>query len=417
MIHMAHGIRNEYFSGHHDAVCASRFDRSHCADPPRRLLRASCGKSWISAPQPGSAARAQARAPVGHRPRGRNIHGAEMNENSSYSLFDLGDVELQSGETLLDAKLAYKTYGTLSADGDNVVVLPTFMTGTHRRNEQFFGTGRAIDPSRHFIVSVNQFGNGMSTSPTFADPCQRAARFPTVTLHDNVRCQRRLLTETLGVSQIALVAGWSIAGCQAYEWAAQCGSMVKAIVPICASAKTSPHNFVFLEGLKAALCADQNWNNGEYSTPPKNGLKAFARVYAGWAYSQRFYRERLYVELGFDSIESFLASWESSHLEDWDANNLLAKIRSWQEADISMNAVFSGDFVRALQSITARTIIVSCRQDLYFTPDDNAIEVENIRNGELRVYDSPWGHCAADPQNDKAFGKHVECCFAELLDA
>lgn len=339
-----------------------------------------------------------------------------MDENASYDVFSLGDVELQSGETLLDAKLAYKTYGALSADGDNVVVLPTFMTGTHVRNERFFGAGRAIDPSRHFIVSVNMFGNGVSTSPTFADPRQRAARYPTVTLHDNVRCQRRLLAEALGVTQIALVAGWSMAGCQAYEWAAQCGSMVKAIAPICASAKISRHNFVFLEGLKAALCADQNWRNGNYLSQPEKGLKAFARVYAGWAYSQRFYREGLYATLGFDSIEAFLVSWERDHLEKWDANNLLAKLRTWQKADISANAVFSGDFVRALQSITARTIIVSCRQDLYFTPDDSAIEVDHIKNGELRIYESPWGHCAADPGNDASFGKHVEGCLAELLN-
>lgn len=340
-----------------------------------------------------------------------------MNGNSDYDVFHLGDVELQSGETLLDAKLAYKIHGRLNKDGNNVVVLPTFMTGTHRRNEGFFGAGRAIDPAKHFIVSINLFGNGISSSPTVADPLQRGARFPKITLHDNVRCQRRLLAEVLGVNQVALVAGWSMAGCQAYEWATQCGDMVKAIAPICASAKTSPHNLVFLEGLKAALCADQEWNGGAYLFPPEIGLKAFARVYAGWAYSQRFYREGLYSKLGFDTIEDFLISWEDDHLKNWDANNLLAKLWSWQNADISANAAFSGNFVHALQSITARTIVISCRQDLYFTPDDNAIEVDHIRNGELRVYDSHWGHCAASPGNDKVFEQHIDGCFAELLNA
>jgi len=66
--------------------------------------------------------------------------------------------------------------------------------------------------------------------------------------------------------------------------------MVKAILPFCASAKTSPHNIVFLEGVKAALQADGNWNKGNYTNPPIEGLKAFGRVYAGWAFSQTFYR-------------------------------------------------------------------------------------------------------------------------------
>ena len=70
-------------------------------------------------------------------------------------IFDLGDFTLQSGVTLSNARLAYKTYGELNAAKDNVVVLPTFYTGNHMRNEGFFGAGRAIDPTKHFIVSVN----------------------------------------------------------------------------------------------------------------------------------------------------------------------------------------------------------------------------------------------------------------------
>ena len=325
---------------------------------------------------------------------------AEMTLNRNYHVFDLGDVDLQSGETLRDARLVYKTYGVLNSRGDNAVVLPTFMTGTHDRNEGFFGPDRAINPKRHFIVSVNLFGNGISTSPSCAAPSQRGAAFPKITLGDNVKCQHRLLTEVLGVKEVALVAGWSMAGCQAYEWAAQCGDMVKAIAPICASAKISPHNSVFLEGVKAALRADQSWNSGNYTSPPEKGLKAFARVYAGWAYSQTFYRDGLYKRLGYDTIEAFLTSWEDDHVKNWDANDLLTMIWSWQNCDLSANAAFSGDFKRALRSITARAIVISCREDLYFPPEDNKIEVANMRNAELRIYNSPWGHCVASPGND-----------------
>ena len=65
-----------------------------------------------------------------------------------------------------------------------------------------------------------------------------------------------------------------MAGCQLYQWAAQYPDMVDAILPFCASAKTSKHNFVFLEGVKAALCADPTWNNGNYNSSPIKGLKA-----------------------------------------------------------------------------------------------------------------------------------------------
>jgi len=166
-----------------------------------------------------------------------------------YDKFELGDVTLLSGEVLSSAFLAYKTYGTLDANKSNVVVLPTFYTGSHQRNEGFFGPGRAIDPDKHFVVSIDMFGNGFSSSPSNTESPQDGPRFPHVSLWDNVACQYRLITEALGVKRIALVTGWSMAGCQSYQWAAQYPDFVDAILPFCASAKTSPHNYVFLEGL------------------------------------------------------------------------------------------------------------------------------------------------------------------------
>ena len=167
-----------------------------------------------------------------------------------YDKFELGDVTLLSGEVLSSAFLVYKTYGKLDANKSNVVLLPTFYTGSHQRNEGFFGVGRAIDPGKHFIVSINMFGNGFSSSPSNAESPQDGPRFPHISLWDNVACQYRLVTEALGVTRIALVTGWSMAGCQAYQWAAQYPDFVDAILPFCASAKTSPHNFVFLEGVR-----------------------------------------------------------------------------------------------------------------------------------------------------------------------
>ena len=145
-----------------------------------------------------------------------------------YEQFNLGDVTLLSGVILPSAKMAYKTYGSLNASGDNVILLPTFYTGTHKRNEGFFGSGRAIDPNKHFIVSINMFGNGLSSSPTNATKTQNGSKFPKITLWDNIYCQHKLITEKLKIKKIALVTGWSMAGCQSYQWAAQYPKMVKA---------------------------------------------------------------------------------------------------------------------------------------------------------------------------------------------
>ena len=329
--------------------------------------------------------------------------------------YELGDIELLSGETLLSAKLAYKTYGALNSDKNNVILLPTFYTGTHKRNEGFFGTNRAINPEKHFIISINLFGNGLSTSPSNAEKKQRGSKFPIITLWDNIKCQHELLTKNFNIEKIALVTGWSMAGCQSYQWAAQYPDMVEAILPFCASAKTSEHNFVFLEGVKAALCADPIWNNGDYSSPPIEGLKAFGRVYAGWAFSQSFFREKKYKELGFKNVEELLIDWENDHVNNWDANNLLTKLLTWQKNDISTGPIYNNNFTEALNRIKAKAILMPCSHDLYFPPEDNEFEVKHMQNAELRKFDSIWGHCVANPGNDKNFEVALDNAINDLL--
>ncbi|MBY8977819.1 alpha/beta fold hydrolase [Rhodobacteraceae bacterium NNCM2] len=332
-----------------------------------------------------------------------------------FQICQLGDVPLISGETLRGARLAYQTYGALSPARDNVVVIPTFYTGTHWRNEGFFGPGRAIDPARHFIVSINLFGNGLSSSPSNTAPPQDGPRFPVISFWDNVACQHRLLTGHLGVERIALVTGWSMAGCQCYQWGAQFPDMVDAILPFCASAKTSPHNIVFLEGVRATLCADSAWNGGDYTAPPVAGLKAFGRVYAGWAFSQTFFREGLYRQLGHETVEDLLRAWEDDHVENWDANDLLAMLATWQGGDISANPLYGGDIGAALGAIKARAILMPCTYDLYFPPEDNAAEARLMPNAELRPFENAFGHCAASPGRNTGFDAVLDAAVADLL--
>ena len=332
-----------------------------------------------------------------------------------HEIFELGDVTLQSGVTLPAARLAYKTWGTLDARGDNVIVMPTFYTGTHLRNEDYLKAVPALDPSRWFIVSVNMFGNGLSSSPSNTPPPWDGPRFPR--RHPpRQRCLPAPASHR-GAGRRAHRAGaWLVHGrLPGVRVGAQFPDMVEAILPFCASARTSPHNKVFLEGVKAALTADAAFAGGDYTAPPEAGLRAFGRVYAGWAYSQTFFRERMHRELGFETWEELLLDWERDHLE-WDANDLLAKLRTWQLGDISANARYEGDFERALGAIRARAILVPCTTDLYFPPEDNAIEARHMPDATFRPFDCAWGHCVASPSRKGSdFLRFLDACVTELL--
>ena len=160
--------------------------------------------------------------------------------------------------------------------------------------------------------------------------------------------QERLLREVLGVERVQLACGWSMGGIQAYHWAALFPDRVQRLAVMCGSAKTSPHNYVFLEGVKATLTADAAYQDGRFVRFPERGLRAMGRVYAGWAMSQTFYRDELWRSLGCASLEDYLVSnWEGNFLRR-DPANLLEHIWTWQHADISANALYNGDFARAL---------------------------------------------------------------------
>jgi homoserine O-acetyltransferase/O-succinyltransferase len=330
-----------------------------------------------------------------------------------YEVFELGDVVLQSGLTLWQAKLAYKTYGKLAAQVDNVIVMPTFYGSQHTDNEAMIGAERALDPARYFIVVPNMFGNGLSSSPSNTPPPLDRAAFPYITLYDNVVCQHRLITEHLGIKQVKLVVGFSMGAQQAFHWGALYSDIVQAIAPICGSARTSPHNYLFLEGVKAALLADAAFADGWYQTPPVRGLRAFSRVYAGWAFSQDFFREHEYRKMGLASLEDVVRFMEG-RFRRRDANDLLAMLWTWQHADISANPIYKGDLLTALRAIRARAIVMPSETDLYFRVRDSEIEVEQMPNVELRPIPSIWGHAAGRGAN-QADNSFIDAALSGLL--
>ena len=336
---------------------------------------------------------------------------------SDHEVFDLGNLVLQSGATLRGAKLAFKTHGSLNADKDNAIVFPTFFGGQHTHNEGIIREGRALDPSKYFIIVPDMLGNGVSSSPSNTPPPYDRARFPGVSLYDNVMCQHRLVTERFNIERVAMVTGWSMGGQQTYQWGSLFPDMVERILPICGSARTSHHNFVFLEGVKAALTADDAWQGGWYREPPTKGLRAMGRVYAGWAVSQAFYREEVYLKIGYSSLEDYLVDfWEGRRVGS-DANDLLAMIWTWQHADISANPVYQGDFKKALGAIKAKAIVMPGKTDLYFPPEDNEAEVAEMPNAELRPIESVWGHLAGGPGFNPVDAQFVDAAMRELLAA
>ena len=334
-----------------------------------------------------------------------------------HDIFDLGPTELQLGMTVPNLRLAYKSHGTLAPDRSNMILYPTSYGAQHTDVEWLIGEDRILDPTRYFIVIPNMFTNGLSSSPSnFPEPLNHG-RFPAFTQWDNVRAQKRLVEEVFGVERLAMVYGWSMGGQQALHWGAMFPDRVERICAICTSARTSEHNKVFLEGVRATLTADPAWTGSYFEGRPVTGLRAMGRVYAGWAMSQAFYRQKLWAEVGFSSLEDWLArSWEGNFLRR-NGDDLLGSLDTWYRSDISDNPLYGGDLDKALKSITARSIIMPSATDLYFTTHDSAVETGKMPNAELREIDSVWGHRAGNPTLNPTDEAVIRQAVNDLLNA
>jgi homoserine O-acetyltransferase/O-succinyltransferase len=331
-------------------------------------------------------------------------------------IFELGDFRLQKGGRILpDAKLGYATLGELNAAKDNVVVCPTWFTATPADTARWMtGPERALNPEYWFIVIPNHFGGAVSSSPSNTPPPFDRGRFPHATVYDNVVAQHRLLTEGLGIERIRLVSSWSLGAFQSYAWGALHPEMVDAVATIAGSARTANLHKVLLKGQIRAITCDRDWNDGFYADkPPIKGIRAMAAVFAGWAFSEPFYRQELFRAFGAADVDEFIDVYWDAIFQKCDANDLLAQLWTSWHTDLGDHPNFQGDFDAALGAIQARTILIQPETDAIYPLVNSEYEASRIPNAELRVIPTIWGHLAPFYPEDQAF---IDRALNDLLN-
>lgn len=293
------------------------------------------------------------------------------------------------GVTIDDAFLAYKTLGDKSKP---CILAPTCYGGKLDNTlTMIIGDNNALSPRDYFIVVVGLLGGSESSSPSTQPKPFNGPNFPKTTYEDNIRSQYKLL-QYLGVNKLFAYVGFSMGAMQAYHFATIFPDKVDKIVALAGSARCSMHNWSFLEGPKSCLLASEGFNDGKYTTNPTKGTRAFGRVYSTWALCPEWFEAKNWEKAGCKSHDEYLTkNWEGG-LGDWDANDLLQLIYTWQTGDIGI--FHGGDYSKALQSIQADCLIMPSRTDQYFRYQDSEKEVKELKHGRLSIIESIYGHLA-----------------------
>jgi homoserine O-acetyltransferase len=302
-----------------------------------------------------------AESPAGEAPRERP---------AAPSVLRLGSLELESGAVLEDARLAYRTHGTLSPARDNAILYPHMYSGSPSSLESTIAPGRALDPERWFVICPAQLGGGLSSSPSTS-----TGPFPEVTVGDDVTAQG-LLLDALGIERVALALGFSMGAQQAYEWAVRHPDRVQRLAAVAGTARTTPNCGLAVRLAEEALEA--------------GGLELHARAWAPVGLSAELFRTEAWREAGYASVDDLVQRLFVDDLASLDPADLLCQCRKWRAADVGRHA--AGDLAAALGRITAETFVLPFSNDLLFPVEDCAAEARLIPRGELRVIQSPWGH-------------------------
>jgi homoserine acetyltransferase len=302
-----------------------------------------------------------------------------LKESRPIQHYQLNDFTFQNGTTVARVQIAYQI---LNPEKSKIAVVHTCFRG--RIGTTLTHADGALKD--HKVIVIALFGNGESSSPS------NTSNFPKkLDYQDCVKAQYQFLTQELGIDKVDVMLGFSMGGQITYHWIATHPTFVKHAVIVCSSAKTSRHNFQFLEGPRAAL---------ENAADPTLGKLAFGKAYSAWLTSAEWFDQELYMKMGFETLSAWDEVAAGTGYNDWDGNDLLAMLGMWQRGDVTRCiSAANGELEQALEKIEARVLLMPCKTDQYFRPYVSERETRSIRNGESQVVPSIWGHIAGGGAN------------------
>jgi len=328
--------------------------------------------------------------------------------------------QFESGVLLAPVDVAYETYGTLDRDGTNAVLVCHALTGNaHAAGvssdgqpgwwDGIIGEGKALDPTKHFIICSNFLGSCYGTTgPTSINlrtGRPYGASFPQMTVRDMVHVQHELL-KRLGVRRLRAVIGGSLGGMQVLEWPLLYPDFVDAIIPIATAARHSAWCIGLNEAARLAILTDPDWNDGQYSSQPERGL-ALARMIAMITYRSRESFERKFGHalqgeqkgrgmfedlspVGYQ-IESYLRYQGEKLVERFDAATYVGITRAMDSHDVSRGR---SSLATALGSVRARTLCIGISTDVLYPAEEQREIAALIPGADYQEIDSPYGHDA-----------------------
>ena len=296
----------------------------------------------------------------------------------------LGEFRLESGQSIRDCLIGYRTYGALNGAKSNAVLFPTWFTGTSQSLAGNIGPGKVVDSSRYFVIAVDALGDGVSSSPSNST-AQPRMQFPRFSIRDMVESQYRLVTGTLHLSHLHAVLGISMGGMQTFQWMVSHPDFLDRAIPIVGSPRLTPYDLLLWEAERHAIEEDPEWNHGNYAHRPVAAMRTVSDIHNLALSTPEHYLE---IQRGKE-FPAALAEAEKATLEGFDTNDWYRQLEAMVGHDIYRG--FGNDAVRTARAVKAKVTVVVATQDHMVNPGP-AREFGREMRAQVVELAGPCGH-------------------------
>jgi|SRR5579862_1359319 len=327
------------------------------------------------------------------------IHFAITAHSQTLQFADLGDFKVESGETIHDCRIGYRTLGTLNSNKSNAILFPTWALGTTEQLISNIGTGKLVDSTKYYVIAVDALANGVSSSPSNSKSQPRMS-FPKITIRDMVNTQHELLTKVLDLNHVKAVMGISMGGMQTFQWLVSYPDFMDKAIPIVGSPRPTPYDLVFIRAQLRAIMTDPDWNGGNYTNNPARVAEAeFLALILTTPdeYNRHMTRERLAGELD-----------KAQNTTGFDSNNKIRQLQAIMALDISVP--FDGSMDRAAAAVKAKVLVIPSLKDRAVNPQP-ALAFANLLHAKVLLLESDYGHIAPGYE-----AQRVNPAVAEFLE-
>lgn len=293
----------------------------------------------------------------------------------------IGDFPLDNGQTIRDCRVAYRTAGALNAEKSNVIVTSTWLAGNSKEllDIGFVGPEMVFDSSRYFVVTVDAFGNGFSSSPSNSSK-QPGQAFPEFTIRDFVRAQHDLLTRILNIHHVKAVAGISMGAMSVFQWMVSYPDFMDLAIPICGTPWLTSYEMLFWAAQTEIL------ENVGACKGSKAAMKTLTPLFVMLAWSPDYRTAKTSME----EFPSFLVS-EQEKFSRYDAINWFRQITAIKNHDIRKD--FAGSGQKTAAAARARCLLITSEQDSIIR-NDEAKSFAGLIGAKTSTLNGTCGHFA-----------------------